>query len=144
MTDRELMQQALDALEKIFYCLDEANKTGKIADTIWITDYETLFDFIANQTDEIRARLAQSEPEPVAWAKPEDLVDDGYSYAFTVWNPAPGNIDTVPVYAAPPKREWQGMTDDELFNLWVRCPAETEDRFAFARAIEAKLKEKNA
>ena len=44
---------------------------------------------------------------------------------------------------APPKKEWVGLTEGEMFNLWVRCPAETEDRYAFARAIEVKLKEKN-
>ena len=44
---------------------------------------------------------------------------------------------------APPQREWQGLTDEEMFNLWVKCPAETEDRFAFARAIEAALRSKN-
>ena len=41
------------------------------------------------------------------------------------------------------KREWIGLTESELFKLWVSVPAETEDRFAFARAVEAKLKEKN-
>ena len=38
---------------------------------------------------------------------------------------------------------WVGLTDEELFKIWFSAPAETEDRFAFARAIEAKLKEKN-
>ena len=41
------------------------------------------------------------------------------------------------------KKEWVGLTDDEMFTLWMRSPAETENRFAFARAIEAKLKGKN-
>jgi hypothetical protein len=42
------------------------------------------------------------------------------------------------------KKEWVGLTDDEMFTLWMRSPAETENRFAFAKSIEAKLKEKNA
>jgi len=42
------------------------------------------------------------------------------------------------------KRAWVGLTDDEVFTLWMRSPAETENRFAFAKAIEAKLREKNA
>jgi hypothetical protein len=41
------------------------------------------------------------------------------------------------------RKEWVGLTDDEMFTLWMRSPAETENRFAFARAIEVKLKEKN-
>ena len=43
-------------------------------------------------------------------------------------------------------REWQGLTDEEIKTLWnsiIRC-APTEVRLDnFARAIEAKLKEKN-
>lgn len=39
------------------------------------------------------------------------------------------------LYTSPPARK--PLTDEELFKLWLRVPAETEDRFAFARAIEA-------
>jgi hypothetical protein len=35
------------------------------------------------------------------------------------------------------KAQRKPLTDGELFKLWVSVPAETEDRFAFARAIEA-------
>jgi hypothetical protein len=39
------------------------------------------------------------------------------------------------------KREWVGLTDEkELWEMWVESPS---DVFRFARAIEAKLKEKN-
>jgi hypothetical protein len=41
------------------------------------------------------------------------------------------------------KLEWVGLTDDELFKIWVGAPSETEDRFAFVKAVIAKLKEKN-
>ena len=42
----------------------------------------------------------------------------------------------------PLQREWQSLTDEEIATLW----ADTEQRLLmkdFARAIEAKLKEKN-
>ena len=29
------------------------------------------------------------------------------------------------------------LTDEEMFKIWLTVPAETKDRFAFARAIEA-------
>ena len=29
------------------------------------------------------------------------------------------------------------LTDEQMFKIWLTVPAETEDRFAFARAIEA-------
>ena len=41
------------------------------------------------------------------------------------------------------QRTWVGLTDDELFKIWMGAPAETEDRFAFVNAVISKLKEKN-
>jgi len=37
-----------------------------------------------------------------------------------------------------------GLTDDERYKLWLTTPSETENRFAFAKAIEQRLKDKNA
>lgn len=48
--------------------------------------------------------------------------------------------EMTPLYE---KREWVGLTDEELFKIWMGAPAETEDRFAFVNAVIAKLKEKN-
>jgi hypothetical protein len=44
------------------------------------------------------------------------------------------------LYEAPPKREWVGLTDDELADIWYK---ESLDWMEFARAHEAALKEKN-
>jgi len=41
------------------------------------------------------------------------------------------------------KKPWVGLTDDERYKLWLTTPSETENRFAFAKAIEQALKEKN-
>ena len=47
----------------------------------------------------------------------------------------------VPLYTAPP-RTWVGLTDDaEIFAISNTMPY--ANRFEFARAIEAKLKENN-
>ena len=40
-----------------------------------------------------------------------------------------------------PEREWVGLTEDEVFAVSNTLPY--ADRFDFAEAIEAKLKEKN-
>jgi hypothetical protein len=49
--------------------------------------------------------------------------------------------DRVPLYTAPPKREWVGLTDEEI----EQCAIDDgSDDLIFAHAIEAKLKEKNA
>jgi len=54
------------------------------------------------------------------------------------------NPDDIPLYTAPPQREWVGLTDQEINSVrhnrdWT-APWTDE---TFARAIEAKLKEKN-
>jgi hypothetical protein len=41
------------------------------------------------------------------------------------------------------KKPWVGLTEDERYKLWLTTPSETENRFAFAEAIEQALKEKN-
>ena len=46
----------------------------------------------------------------------------------------------IPLYIAPPQREWAGLTGDELADLWYK---ESLDWMEFARAHEAELKEKN-
>jgi hypothetical protein len=46
----------------------------------------------------------------------------------------------IPLYTAPPKREWVGLTDDEIWDAYEKGMYE---EMWFARAVEAKLKEKN-
>ena len=47
---------------------------------------------------------------------------------------------TALVRADERERQWVGLTDDELADLWYK---ESLDWMEFARAHEAKLKEKN-
>ena len=93
------------------------------------------------------AALAQQEP--VAW-----ITDGGNGELW--WHRSSkfdeeGNLigpnpDDIPLYTAPPKREWVGLTDDEVSEIIDReigfnsCWGPEE---AFARAIEQALKEKN-
>ena len=46
------------------------------------------------------------------------------------------------LYTTPPKRPWVGLTEEEISQLWISTsPYFNEDDFA--KAVEAKLKEKN-
>jgi hypothetical protein len=62
-----------------------------------------------------------------------------------------GDDGSIPLYKAPPQRPWVGLTDEAIWSeyqtLWPFHPAEelrlAKDIAKFARAIEAKLKEKN-
>ena len=106
-TDKELMQQALNAL--ITAELDGNCEYGV--------------------TESLRARLAQPEPTmEVTW----------------IDNKQTGNFFNV----APPQREWQELTDEDMRQAAQAMDAEPlaqgwRELVKFARAIEAKLKEKN-
>jgi len=43
----------------------------------------------------------------------------------------------------PPQRTWVRLTDEDRLRLWLKTEAEDVDRYAFAKAIEAKIKELN-
>jgi hypothetical protein len=50
----------------------------------------------------------------------------------------------TPLYVAPPKKEWVGLTDEEIAEIakiWLKGNRMLP--FPLAQAIEAKLKEKN-
>jgi hypothetical protein len=87
--------------------------------------------------------IAQPEPEPVAWFS--KLPDNKIAIKI-VGKPTEG--DWKPLYTDPPQREWQGLTDEGIKRFWSQALADTEGETylpltEFARAIEAKLKEKN-
>lgn len=106
----------------------------------------------------IRAAIEQAEKqEPVAWAlqfidDDDDEEDD--DPVFEIYESerrcrADAKRDggvCKPLYLTPHQRKWVGLTDDEAMQTWdgiiKYAPGEVRVK-DFARAIEAKLKEKN-
>jgi hypothetical protein len=78
------------------------------------------------------------EPEPVAYI---DVETRNLSWAkLTRWEtPTVVKMDKVPLYAAPPKKEWVGLTDDEKEDMLKG----SKNAYDAIERIEAKLKEKN-
>jgi hypothetical protein len=81
----------------------------------------------------------QPKQKPVAW-----------------WNPKKDTVscdpvhrhhpDCVPLYTVPPQREWDSLTEEEISAIAKKlfgAPYDAGANRSFARAIEAKLKEKN-
>ena len=137
MTDRELMQQALDALE---------------------TEHSALYGNFKTQraVEALRARLAQPEPEPVAWQS--RMRPDWEENGWTQWKDCtkqqandyrkrPQLHDWVyearALYLAPPQRSWQGLTDEEKQTIYRQADAENWDDQPLLETVEAKLREKN-
>ena len=90
--------------------------------------------------------LAKPAQEPVAWIAPNgELRKDRSARKFSEW--AWCQEDYQPLYTHPPRREWKGLSENELGELmrdscgYPMCP--NGDDLAFAHAIEQALKERN-
>jgi len=86
---------------------------------------------------------AQQEQEPVAWLYPEGLeaLKD-----FKCWTAYPTRHDdcTIPLFTTPPQRTWVGLSEEDIESIFNNWPTYHLDHEDFARAIEAKLREKNS
>ena len=128
MTNREVMQQALAALES-----------------------GLAFDTHSDVLQNLRAAMEQ-QAEPVAWQVMvedeavkefpiKDMAHDwcvrqklsGASYAYWI----------RPLYATPPQRQWVGLEAEEILDLFDRNNVYGSKWIEFARTVEAKLKAKN-
>ena len=87
---------------------------------------------------DLRQALAQQEHEPVAWGmrRKDGVIID--VICPEEHSREPGDY-TIPLYTAPPKREWVGLTRRELDIATLGL----EDLGDCYKAIESKLKEKN-
>ena len=149
MTDRELMQQALEAMEYADACLKKQLTTK--------TKHEYAQDLLLEAGTALRERLAQPEQELVDSAEKAAAYLDARLWEFidmaAAWpeaKPDPRIWGHVMVYAPKqPSKPWVGLTDEEIQDLgylsekFDASNSEWFDRWGFARAIETKLREKN-
>ena len=133
MTDRELMQHALECLE-------------------WHIEAGAYGHDIEGTAGLLRALLAEPEQELVAWG-----VFDGPNLhdMFFAQEEAQdmarlkGDGSVVqPLYTTPPQRTWVGLTDEDVDEVerWIAFKEEGSGRIPnqkLVRYIERKLKEKN-
>ena len=99
-TKDEALKLAQEALEETLRTLDDANATpgGPIADTIWYSQHETLFDYLAAQITAIKQALAApTVQKPDAWCD-----EDGMHYRHGLLiNPGLKLYTTPPAQPAP-------------------------------------------
>jgi hypothetical protein len=101
-----------------------------------------------NTSQERVDETTKQEQEPWAWANSLDFDDDDIEI---IPARAKGKLGTsncdIPLYTAPQKKEWVGLTDEEIdviyeqhHNQYGECES---PNFGYERAIEQALKEKN-
>lgn len=132
MTDRELMQEVLEALET---CGEDEWYSDDDFGMMQVYDKEKIIKAIAV----LRKRLAQPEQEPVAWRWKERINGDFDSWVISASEPPPYAIKQQPLYTITPQRQWQGLARLELQKA-VEGLEDLEDCWI---AIESALREKN-
>jgi|LakMenEpi03Aug12_release.lakeMendotaPanAssembly.Ray.scaffolds.fasta_scaffold3010498_1 hypothetical protein len=80
----------------------------------------------------IELKVELAKPEPVAWLHPDKKVDV-IAPTILEWFDKP-----VPLYTAPPRKEWVGLTEHEIWEC--QKPGLSDDVY---KLIEAKLRERN-
>lgn len=80
----------------------------------------------------------QVEHEPVAYLY---RYRDGWTSQLRFNDSEPMEVQKL--YTAPPKREWVGLTEEEIANIANACRWSIKYHADFAFAIESALKEKN-
>jgi len=83
-------------------------------------------------------QVLKTEQEPVAFINVEKQKLEWAK--LTSWHtPTIVNLPKIPLYTALPKKEWVGLTDEEYKIIHYK----NYNYIELARAVEAKLKERN-
>jgi hypothetical protein len=133
-----------DAKPKALQLVEESENGDWIVGTgQWREEAATELRRLHEENTALRQAIEQAEKqEPVAWL--DVSIDEAYSNSEL---DEEEKQDLTPLYTAPPKREWVGLTDDEVLTTWLSpdtCKVPQCDKYHhFYVAIEAKLKDKN-
>ena len=139
MTHDEALKLALEALLHVYH-EDEAHPKTLQA----ITAIKEALAKPEQILPSVYSNTHQTEQEPVAWcAQPElDWLNSdkrgASAYVETTLSKRRDGLAQTALYTTPPQRTWVGLTDEE-----INTAASVQSWKPFAKAIEAKLKEKN-
>ena len=150
MTDRELLEQAAKALERCFATCFHAYAHEQVM--------SRPEHFMNQAMHALRERLAQ--PQRTHWEGCEEVHPECKKTGPVAWmyvntdgeceqieylgnEPLPDDPSITPLYTTPPRREWVGLTEEEVDECyyWKGRQWTTDE---LVRHVEAKLKEKNA
>ena len=158
MTDREVMQQALEALESglafdthsdvlqnLRTALEQQAEPSQWRDMIVVNLVrEGINKHRARELADHFATQPTQQAEPVAvyqWRKQgcADWYDGHPDYSD-----CGGPYETRSTQSNPPQRQWVGLEPEEILDLFDRNNVYGSKWIEFARTVEAKLKERNS
>jgi hypothetical protein len=119
----EAMKQGVEAF---CICIEALRKADSFAAVK--VSYEAI--------DALRQAIAQAEKqEPVAY-----LCENAVGHKYFRWKKPTSHYKPIALYTAPPKRQWVGLTDDDVD--WILGLAYAHDT-ELVKTVETKLKDKN-
>jgi hypothetical protein len=131
------LRGGVEKQEPVGYLYDWLNPDNRdevirdwFAASMYVIEKDKGFNVRPLYTAPVHASENAEKQEPVAWMWKDGTLTSDPDFADGTW---------TPLFTAPPKREWVGLTDEERFLNDARSKEEIE----YAKAIEAKLKEKN-
>ena len=98
---------------------------------------QALEEYELDQSTENHGKLMLAVRQAIAEAEKQEPVAN-YCKECLTYN---GHHEGCSHYTSPPQRQWVGLTDDEMWNAYTG--GSDIINLDYAKAIEAKLKEKN-
>ena len=150
MTDKEAIKLAIATLDEVRNEAFRLVRNGQMfyaEEKVWNTiaalkerlAQEKALQALHNENERLGLyKDAYAEQEPVAWIDAEKRTFE-WNGPVLWTTPTVAVLNKIPLYTTPPRRTWVGLTDDEIALINADYPHPQ----GFARAIEAKLKEKN-
>ena len=146
---KEALVEPNQALDKFFEVENELGlhydekpeQKPVVGKKTWFEDGKVVTQYLTAK-DIYKEPEQEPEQEPVAWgyrSKDGEIYD---CISPETHADAEGDYK-VPLYTNPPKREWVGLTDEEITELRLKTFDARATNYEAYRVIEAKLKEKN-
>jgi hypothetical protein len=149
MTKDEALRLALEALEKLWNIIDDidtysdmAKADEKLYRSLVERRQRQRFEETGISTDGYE--LHGGAITAIKAALEAKVEPDKYAIDIECTKCGAKQSGVLTVHTTPPQRTWVGLTDDEIVLIVAECAASHQHTdIHFAKAIEAKLKEKN-
>ena len=141
ISDKHKLDDAIEVIKEALETKDEKWGSSSITNPEFVAEQKEKTQQLRNMVDaqnmaskSTYKEQLETKDEPVAWMNRHGACKTSL---FMEVEAGAKEEYTIPVYTTPPQRTWVGLKDDD------EIPWDGVDAKSFARAIEAKLKDKN-